>query len=586
MKFKQITETQGKVDIINLVLENRNIPHMDNFLNAEKLNEETDSSLMLNMEAGVKLYLEHIEKESVIGVLVDSDADGKTSGASMFSYTNKNFSHIDVRYIVHDTKAHGITKYAIEKIKDSGINLLIVPDSGSNDVEHANILKDMGIDLIVIDHHPVTTPIEYGVLINNQLCDYSNKNFTGVGMVYKFLQLVDKLNERAQSVFANDFLDLVAIGQIGDSSDISDPEIRKLVVSGLKNMRNGFVRTAVLQDVGLMGITPKELSFSIIPVINAVTRVGTVEERELLFEAMADINPDRQFIVQKKKKNKDTGKFDTLELTFTLYQQAYDVSKKVKSRQDSAVKKMLPIIEEKIDKDLSVIVAISNNKEMPGISGLVANKLVNKYDKPAILFNDKDKTFSGSGRGCEKVIADFRKWCEDTQLFEFAQGHDNAFGLEIRKENYDLFIEYIKNNLEQIDEIEYEVDILVSSPSKEDCEKVYINRDLFGGSVSEPLIGLQNLKVPRRFISNRGAVLNIFSWGVTIVKFSTNEELLEEIKNYPNDEIVFNIVGTYSMNNWGGRLSPQLVVKDIELVYNHETSEYNNNIDENGELIF
>lgn len=581
MKFKLLQN--DKDCIIEKTIENRNIPNKEDFYNYQKFINDTKSVVMRNMESAVKTILKY--KDKSIAILVDSDADGFTSAAAMYNWLQENDFGSKLTYILHGDKAHGLTDEVMQIIENMDLDLLIVPDAGSNDLENAKTLKEKGIEIIVLDHHLVDTPIENGILVNCQLCENSNKNFTGVGMVYKALQLLDELNECSQNKFADDYLDLVSIGQVGDSSDVSDPEIRALVLNGLDNIKNSFVKVAFGDAVGFNTPTTKEIGFNINPIINAVTRVGTEEERTMLFEAMAEIENNRTFEVVKKKKNKTTGKFDNINMTFSLAQYAFDLAKKAKGRQDGIVKKMLPIISEDINRDLSIIIAISNNKDYPGVSGLIANKLVNKFDKPSLLLNEHEDKYTGSGRGCEKVIANFREWCERTGYFEFAKGHDNAFGVEISKDRYKEFIQYLVDNIVEADDIEYEVDVLSDRPSKEDCELVYIERNLFGGEVREPLIGLENLEVPRRFITQKGAMLTIFSWGVSIVSFSISEQLIEQIKDYPGDTLVFNIVGTYGMNNWSGSLTPQLITKDIELVYKDGLSQYNNE-NNDGELIF
>lgn len=115
----------------------------------------------------------------------------------------------------------------------------------------------MGIDIIVLDHHEVDKMPTHGILINNQLDENksTNKNLVGAGMAYKFCQALDRILD---THYADDLLDLVAIGQIGDTSDISENEVRNLVFRGLEAINNPLVRVAVMDVFGsLEGIAPK-----------------------------------------------------------------------------------------------------------------------------------------------------------------------------------------------------------------------------------------------------------------------------------------------------------------------------------------
>lgn len=559
--MKIIQKGNGGKDIVKVTLENRNIDNLELFLNPDS-STDSDPFNMINIMEGINLLNKHVQDNNKICTLVDQDADGYMSSSLFYNYIrNCADPNLELGYILHDAKAHGLTDSVLKKICESGCKLIVIPDAGSNDTAQIEQLIEKGVDVLVIDHHQVTSFTEKGVIINNQLCDYTNKNLVGVGMVYKFLQAIDSMYEINQ---IEKYLDLVAVGQIGDASNIADNEIRNLVLTGLDNIQNEFLKVAIGQKNGLgVELAPKDLSFGVIPLINAVTRMGESWEREILFKALAEINEEERYEVVKKKKNKDTGKFDQITFNFDIYEYAYEVATKCKARQDAAVKKMVAKIDETLVDDAGVIIAFTENNDNPGITGLVANKIMSKYDKPVLLLNKQEETFTGSGRGHEKTLKDFRSWCEKSEVIEFAQGHDNAFGFCIRQENLGKFKEYSRKIKKQ--DIVYEVDLITDKPDKIDCQHIENNKRLFGGAVSEPFIGLVGLSVPKKFISVKGSMLTIFSWGVSIVQFSSSPDLYEEIMNYPEDSVRLNIVGYYSMNNWNGRLTPQFIVKDIEV---------------------
>lgn len=559
-------------NIIDAVLENRGVVDRKTFLNPNDLTQ-SDPFLFRNAEKGVQLIVNETNKDNYkIAIIVDQDADGFTSSSILYQFL-RYFTCGDDKlcYIIHDYKAHGLTEEIMKKIYSEDPTLVIVPDAGSNDVAQIEELESKGIKVLIIDHHVVTDFTESGIIVNNQLCEHTNSRLVGAGVVYKFIQFFDKKYELN---VVDRYLDLVAVGQIGDASDIADNEIRYLVRKGLDNIENGFLEVAIGEKTGLgVKLAPKDLSFGVIPIINAVTRVGTPEEREILFKALANIDTDEVFPTVKKKKNKNTGKFENITFNFNIFQYAYDIATKCKSRQDSIVKKMVEKIDKELIDDAGIIIAYTGDDENPGITGLVANKIMSKYDKPVLLLNEKDDFFFGSGRGHEKTIEDFRSWCEQSKLVEFAQGHDNAFGIKIIKQNIEKFKDYSRK-VEKKDTV-YSVDYLGNKPDKDICELIDSNKDLFGGVVSEPFIGIKELSVPKRFISQKGSVLTIFSWGVSITQFGTKQEFFDEIFNQPGDYVKFDIVGYYGVNEWSGRKIPQLVVKDIEIIYNNVEEEIN-----------
>lgn len=569
MKIVQRGEDNG--DVISTVLNNRNIENLELFLSPNNSND-SDPMEFLNADLGRELLMSHIEKGNKIVILVDADADGYTSSATLYQYIKDIAPNADVDYIVHEGKAHGLTdNVMLEILSEIHPQLVITPDAGSNDVRQIEKLIIEGIDFMAIDHHVVSEVSNYGLIINNQLCPVTNHQLVGAGVVYKFIQGIDiKLGHN----FADKYLDLVAVGQIGDASDISTPEIRNLVTTGLKKINNKFLKEAINQKLGFgTNATPKDLSFNVIPLINAVTRVGTTEEREQLFESLCGIGDGRIFKVEKKKKNQTTGKFDKIMYDYNIYQYGYHLATKAKSRQDSVVKKMVKQLEESVIDDTGIIIAYSDNNDNPGITGLIANKLSSKFDKPALLLNQQEDTFTGSGRGHEKTLEDFRQWCEDSGVIEWARGHDNAFGICIPKDNIDLFKEYSRTIKKK--ELVYEVDVLTDRPSTDDCRIVDNNKYLFGGSVTEPLIGIINMEVPRKFFTFKGNMMTIYSYGVSMVQFSANKEFVEKFHKSNDGMLYLNVVGNYSMNNWSGREIPQLIIKDIELIEQQEETQIN-----------
>ena len=134
----------------------------------------------------------------------------------------------------------------------------------SNDYEVHQQLKAKRVDVLVIDHHEADKISENACIINNQLCDYPTKSLSGVGMVYKFCSYMDEL---LNVDYANDYLDLVALGMVADMMDLRDFETRHLITRGLENIRNPYLKGMIDKQAYSLkdGITPIGIAFYIAP---------------------------------------------------------------------------------------------------------------------------------------------------------------------------------------------------------------------------------------------------------------------------------------------------------------------------------
>lgn len=156
--------------------------------------------------------------------------DGYTSAALLINYLSKAFPKLEIAWRLHEGKEHGLI---LDEIPED-VDLVIVPDSGSNQFEEHKALKKKGIDIIVLDHHECSKESENAIVVNSQISpDYENKQFSGVGITYKFCKALD---EKLGASHADKYLDLVAVGNIADSQDMRSLETRHFVKKGLKEL--------------------------------------------------------------------------------------------------------------------------------------------------------------------------------------------------------------------------------------------------------------------------------------------------------------------------------------------------------------
>jgi single-stranded-DNA-specific exonuclease len=209
MKYQLRAERNKSLSVTEQIFMNRGLALEDiyHFLHTSE-NDVLEPSTIAHMRDGAKILVEALQKSKRTFIQIDSDCDGYTSAALLINYLNRIAPYFVNNYLfydVQDGKEHGIF---IDKIPPN-IELVIAPDSSSNDYEVHRTLKEKGIDVLVIDHHEADHVSEYACVINNQLCDYPTKSLSGVGMVYKFCSYIDELLNKD---YAKDYLDLVAIG--------------------------------------------------------------------------------------------------------------------------------------------------------------------------------------------------------------------------------------------------------------------------------------------------------------------------------------------------------------------------------------
>lgn len=514
---------------------------------------------------GVELLLKHIKKGSKIALPVDADLDGYTS-ASVFVKAMKELN-VNIDALIDEGKTHGLTDNIMNDIIGN-YDLVIIPDAGSNDIKQHQTLLDNEIDFIVLDHHEVKDEVvgklntsENGIVINNQLLDI-NKNYTGVGMVYIFLKYVNFLENL--NLYIDKYLDLVALGAIGDVSNVADKEIRYYVTKGLNNIINPFIK-ATMERKGLKEMTGRDASFSIISMVNAVTRVGTIEEKYDLFNAIVSDSTETT-TVEVRKKNKSTGKFDKIPTEMTVHDIIVKKCESIKTKQDKIVKEAMKKVE--YIHDNNVIIGLLDEDVPSSITGLIAMKINSKDKKTALIGKDYGEYIAGSARS----DIDFKDILNSSGLFEYAQGHQQAFGFKFNKSKInninDLF-----DNLESKDR-EYLVDKIYIKPIEYDIYTVEMDKHVFGGGVEYPTMGYKNIEFNMKCINIRGSVTTFFDNGVSFVLFNSPNDIKDVIESHlENNKITMDIIGSPRINKFGNKEIPQIVIDHYEFIDNYDIIE-------------
>lgn len=559
---------------VEQVLVNRGIPYdqINHYLNTTD-DDILDPRLIPHLDEGAKMLIKHISQNDKVLIQVDSDCDGYTSAALLMNYLYclfPSFVNNNISYRVHMGKQHGIIPDTIPE----DVKLVIAPDSSSNDYEAHEYLNLSGVDVLVIDHHEADHISEYACIINNQLCDYPTKSLSGVAMVWKFCCYIDML---LKTDHAQKFLDLVALGLVADMMDVRDFETRRLIDKGLQQIRNPYFRGAIDKDQFHFTneITPIGVAFYIAPLINATTRIGTQEEKLMLFESMLDF---RGYELVPSTKRGCKGQAET------RVEQACRNCTNIKSRQtkirDNSLEKIEQIIvNQNLLSNKILIVQLDDLITDRNLTGLIANQLMSEYQRPVLILNkieneDGTITWEGSGRGYDKSrLKDFRGFLENNKYVMYAEGHANAFGIGIKDEDIDAFIASTNSALDGFDFTPiYKVDFIYKSDELTPDEVINIAgmKSLWGQGVEEAEIAVEGIKVHKdniRILSpDKNPTLKIMlPNGINFMKFRSSEEEYDKLYSELG-YVTINIVGECERNIWNNKISPQVMIKDYEIV--------------------
>lgn len=568
-------------NVIKTILHNRGIGDPDTYLHLTEQNTHHYNDLN-GMQEAVACFAEHFQAKNKIVVMPDEDCDGYTSSAMLYLYIKALDPDYPVEYVMHSKpKMHGLGNEEYLIIPED-TKLFIMADGGTNDAFEFNKLIERGTDCIVLDHHDTnyqdeseedtncqTAENNNAIIVNNQLSNnYPNKALSGAGIVYRFLQAID---EELWEDYADNFLDLCAVGNIADLMDIRSFETRYFVNKGISGFNNKFLKAlAKAQDYSTGGkITIHNIAWYLSPVINAVTRIGTMEERELLFRAM--IEQDETFVYDKR----GHGLVEE-----NIYDRAARIAKNAKSRQDKQRDKVYNELKDLVDPN-DKVVFLESQIAQSGLVGLSAMKIAEDAKRPVIIVKeiekDGEKILSGSCRNFDgSPIDDLKKLILLSNKFEFCSGHGNAAGLAIKLENVESAKEWFNCYLQTVDFNDPVPCDFVLDIDELSITLIYeIDKHgwLWGTGLKEPKIAVENINIKRSDVRVQGKNFNSVAFMVNDIKFVQfnmveDNPLLEWASAWDgedNDAIQLNIIGEASINEYEGVYTPQVIIKDVEI---------------------
>lgn len=530
---------------------------VETFFDAKKyfrpnIDELHDPYLMSDMEKAASRVIKAITNNEKICVFGDYDVDGTCSASIMYQFLKELDANVSFYIPKRLTEGYGLSLDGIDKIKDDNVDLIITVDCGITAVEEVDYANTFGIDTIITDHHQPKEELPKAFAILDPLkpgCDYPFKYLSGAGVAFKLARAISDRFGKKDMVFK--YLDLVALAAAADIVPLVD-ENRILVRAGIEQI-NTKPRPGIKALIKIARMEPGNLSagqivFTIAPRINAVGRLGDASRAVQLFNTNSYEEAERLAKVLEQE-NLERRKID--EVTFS---HALDMVKDI----------------DEFASELGIV--LHNDNWHPGVVGIVASRIVEKYYRPAIMLTTIDGVAKGSARSIPGFnIYEAIEKCEDL-IIQFG-GHKAAAGLEIEIDKIDefksRFNQILKETLKEDDIIpEIKIDAKISL-----CEitpkfvRILDQFAPFGPGNMRPVFMAQDVHVVNspRIVGVNHFVASFSQNGGDKVYDAIGFNLGNFVNEFENANDLVDIVFTIEKIVKDGRTYPQIRVKDIRI---------------------
>lgn len=553
MKVKQLVPQLNKDTFANDYFRARGIDDVDEF--KEPVGKyvggiEEYSAIKRKVELFKEKLNEIAKNNKRVVIIQDSDSDGICSATLTYNMLRwYGIKHHNIITFFHSDKTHGLTDEIVEQIvAQNDISMVIVPDAGSNDIEQIQKLTIENTMVVVLDHHEVDKS-NLGkldslqrqpnfIIVNNQLERRTNKDLCGTGVVFKFWQALCMSFDDIEYSY---YLDLVAFANIADVMDMRNLENIVFNKWGLwKGVTNPFLRALCEKYCKKTnGITPEDIAWNIAPKLNAVCRSSEQETKAMVFEAFCEMREDYEEVIK------------TIE---RCYRYQRETCKKMYEK----------LISEQHPQDNYGKVVIKFCDNTP-YTGLVANKLMEYYNKPVLLVHEDGGKYTGSCRSPVPI----REQVAASPDIVFAQGHEHAFGVCWEKRDTKVLVDYLESL-----ELDYDQEQVVTSildPSHIPTWLFYITEQYarcWGTGVKAPQFYIPRIRISSKDIRElgNGNTLKFKYKDVEYVKFFASHNDKEALAIGKNKPLIIDLIGSLGVNKYRGNATLQVKIDKFEIL--------------------
>lgn len=548
LNVKTIGFLEDEETIVQNILAARGIKNPIEFLDPD-ISEVLDPRQTPRIEEGVKIILDGLSDYKKFFLSVDSDTDGVTSGTIMYKwlkYQMYKFGYEDfyeedelplaLQYYVSQGKSHGLSDELLEKLESVQSDILIVMDSLDGDTQRYQKAVDLGVQVLVIDHHDISDEIPYDEVVTLVSSNRStNPNLSGAGMVWKVCCLADEELGDPDYTLHN-LTDLAAVGIIADMMEMTenDMENRAIVNYGLNHLQNETIK----KIKGFYPFNSQCISYSIAPLINAACRYM---ENDSAFEAFIyDDFELMQMNLSNLKRCKETQDADITEIKKDLVQQI-----------ESQEQKPYFFLE----------------IETPwGIAGLIANQISGSYQKPTFVVKKTPDGYQGSGRAKD---INLRELTHEIVPSARAFGHPQAFGFFLDDSERQAFDEAMCEALNQtdftvIEEVDCELDM--DTITKDLINEVKTVDRITGTNFKPLTFMLETDGVWAEKTKNGKHLVFKCEDDFLFIKWKAAQEA-EQLMETLTPETKVRFIGTLDYGNWGPKQKfRKMILSDYEIL--------------------
>ncbi len=519
-----------------------------------------DPFLMDGMEPATYRVIQALTGNERITVYGDYDVDGTCSTALLYLFLKELGANVEYYIPKRLTEGYGISAAGVEYIKNRGTSLMIAVDCGITAIEETDLVNKLGMQLIICDHHQPKEQIPNAYAVLDPLkpvCNYPFKYLSGAGIAFKLAQgVAERIGKREMPM---QYLDLVALAAAADIVPLVD-ENRALVSEGIKiindNPRPGVEALIAKSNIHPGNLNTGQIVFTLAPRINAVGRLGDAERAvELMI-------------------TKD--KAEALKLAQVLETENYERRKIDVDTYDSALDLVASTID--LKEELSII--LHQEAWHPGVIGIVASRLVEKYYRPTIMLTTVDGVAKGSARSISNFnIYEALKKCEDL-LIHFG-GHQAAAGLAVEVDKIEEFkLKFNQIVRETVTEADLFPEVHIDSKLKfsEITPKFLRIIDLFspfGPGNTRPVFLSEEVSAasPPRIVGTDHLLVTLKQNGCERVFDCIGFNMGSFCGIVGKDSQLFDVVYSIDKSVRDGRIFPQFKIKDLKVLENkQETS--------------
>lgn len=511
----------NKLDLLE-ILKARGIKDEDIplFLWPERFAKEVDPECFGGLKEAVLRTFQAILNNGSIMVVADVDADGVTSGAivynALYHYVH-SLKRLDI--VVGNGKIHGLAQHGIFYDYD----LVIACDSGSDEYKYYKQSFACDTEIVVLDHHEADHLSEYAYVVNPEMNPVPGSCLSGAGVCLKFVEMLSEDWEFGRIPY-----DLATVGIIADMMDMRFEDNRAICMKGFRDVQNNGIKAA------LSGyqFNSDSVKFSIAPLVNAAQRMN---RNDLALELFLDTTTQERCeeIVE--------------ELKACKAEQKVYVEEGVKRANI-------------VEHDKFVFASIEQNEKLDGLSGLMATMISKDYQKPTIFLREEGDTWRGSIR--TYGVPNLKTIINETNL-AVSDGHEEAAGIRVEKENVQKFISELEKSLPAVQSKKIIVDVELDDLSEltmSDVERIDEINEITGECFEPITIMVSGINPDKVSVLN-GKHSKIICGNITLLLWNNTKPVDDWKKNKWKS---FDIVGVPTISRYRKRDEINIIVNEID----------------------